>query len=105
MPTALKIAAIAALVVASDAFSPAIPVVKRAGSWSGVSLSSAEGIQGRYQRSASLGLSMLVDVPKQVLVTGASGRTGFAVFKVGGPCHHFFDPLAGEGPFEVRVCG
>eukprot|EP00284_Hemiselmis_tepida_P001587 CAMPEP_0174947724 /NCGR_PEP_ID=MMETSP1355-20121228/87253_1 /TAXON_ID=464990 /ORGANISM="Hemiselmis tepida, Strain CCMP443" /LENGTH=296 /DNA_ID=CAMNT_0016195207 /DNA_START=38 /DNA_END=928 /DNA_ORIENTATION=+ len=25
---------------------------------------------------------MLVDVPKQVLVTGASGRTGFAVFKL-----------------------
>jgi len=82
MPTAIKIAAIAALVVASDAFSPAIPVAKRAGSWTGVSLSSAEGTQGRYQRSASLGLSMLVDVPKQVLVTGASGRTGFAVFKL-----------------------
>lgn len=38
--------------------------------------------RGRTEGPAIGGLQMLVGVPKQVLVTGAAGRTGFATFKV-----------------------
>jgi hypothetical protein len=38
-------------------------------------------------RQFSQSLQMLVDVPKQVLVTGAAGRTGFLVFKVASTIH------------------
>lgn len=62
-----------------DAFAPSIPVTKAPGSMMRASMGARRDFSGR---SAPLRPSMLVDVPKQVLVTGASGRTGFATFKV-----------------------
>ena len=69
----------------AEAFSPlglSSIIQSRSLSGSGVEALRAHGPSGQQKGSAPLGLSMLVGVPKQVLVTGASGRTGFATFKV-----------------------